>query len=279
MPSSQTRPHAPHAPPFAVSRHFASSIVGTKVLFAFAIRLMNAESGHSLWHHFLNSSTSAISSAGTTMSDQVTSPCENRLMTSRMVANVSPMGQTRQNTGNPKTKVDASAPPSTKWRASSAAPRLEAQDAHPPPSFDPFEHETPSASISTFVSGAAAGSAASPRSTGCFFANKPRNFCTSGTGHIHPQNARANTTMSSTITTSETTARGTIILEASIVPKAPSGHRMEISQMPGADMVPIPTFVTKPTVTTATMASATRVRSFLEFFFMRTPYPSTSSSG
>ena len=58
MPSSQTRPHAPHAPPFAVSRHFASSIVGTKVLFAFAIRLMNAESGHSLWHHFLNSSTS-----------------------------------------------------------------------------------------------------------------------------------------------------------------------------------------------------------------------------
>ena len=49
--------------------------------------------------------------------------------------------------------------------------------------------------------------------------------------------------------------------------------------MPGADMVPIPTFVTKPTVTTATMASATRVRSFLEFFFMRTPYPSTSSSG
>ena len=130
MPSSQTRPQAPHAPPFAVSRHFASSIVGTKVLFAFAIRLMNAESGHSLWHHFLNSSTSAISSAGTTMSDQVTSPCENRLMTSRMVANVSPMGQTRQNTGNPKMKVDASAPPSTKWRASSAAPRLEAQDAH-----------------------------------------------------------------------------------------------------------------------------------------------------
>ena len=74
-------------------------------------------------------------------------------------------------------------------------------------------------------------------------------------------------------------ARGTIIVEASIVPKAPSGHRMEISQMPGADMVPIPTFVTKPTVTTATMASATRVRSFLEFFFMRTPYPSTSSRG
>ena len=78
-------------------------------MFAFAIRLMNAESGHSLWHHFLNSSTSAISSAGTTMSDQVTSPCENRLMTSRMVANVSPMGQTRQNTGKPKTSVEPNA--------------------------------------------------------------------------------------------------------------------------------------------------------------------------
>ena len=52
-PSSQTASAcAAHAPPFAVSRHFASSIVGTKVLFAFAIRLMNAESGHSLWHHF-----------------------------------------------------------------------------------------------------------------------------------------------------------------------------------------------------------------------------------
>ena len=85
--------------------------------------------------------------------------------------------------------------------------------------------------------------------------------------------------MSSTITTSETTARGTIILEASIVPRAPRGHRMEMSQMPGADMVPMPMFVTNPTVTIATMASATRVRSFLEFFFMRTPYPSTSSSG
>ena len=53
--------------------------------------------------------------------------------------------------------------------------------------------------------------------------------------------------------TSDTTARGTIILLASMVPSAPSGQRMEISQMPGAEMVPMPRFVKKPTNTMATM--------------------------
>ncbi len=48
MPSSQARPQRPHLPPLAVSRHFASSMVGLNVLFSFAIRLMNAPSGQSL---------------------------------------------------------------------------------------------------------------------------------------------------------------------------------------------------------------------------------------
>ena len=79
--------------------------------------------------------------------------------------------------------------------------------------------------------------------------------------------------------TSETTARGTIIFEASMVPSAPSGQRIEMSQMPGAEMVPMPRFVTNPTAMTTMTAAAVRVRSVFEFFFMRIPYPSTSSSG
>ena len=48
------------------------------------------------------------------MSDHVTSPWPNRFTSSKMVANVKPMGHTRQNTGKPKMNVDTSAPPSTK---------------------------------------------------------------------------------------------------------------------------------------------------------------------
>ena len=109
--------------------------------------------------------------------------------------------------------------------------------------------------------------------------NMPRSFCTRGTGHIQPQNARANTMMSTTMMTSEITARGTIILLASMVPSAPSGQRMEISQMPGAEMVPMPRFVKKPTNTMAMMASAVMVRSVFELRFMTAPYLSTWSSG
>jgi len=115
----------------------------------------------------------------------------------------------------------------------------------------------------------------------CFsgLVNMPRSFCTRGTGHIQPQNARANTMISTIMMTSDTMARGTIILLASMVPRAPSGQRMEMSQMPGAEMVPMPRFVKKPTNTMATMASAVRVRSFLESRFMTAPYLSTWSSG
>ena len=283
MPSSQARPQAPHFFPWAVSRHFASSMVGLNVRFSLAIRLMNAESGHSLWHHFLNSSTSAIRMAGTTMSDHVTSPWANRFTSSRMVAKVSPMGHTRQNTGKPKMKVDSSAPPSTKWRASTASPRFFAQLAQPARPFESFSQPVASAAFSSSVSGAM--SAVLPSAGFAAFAclsglvNMPRSFCTRGTGHIQPQNARANTMMSATMMTSDTTARGTIILLASMVPRAPNGQRMEISQMPGAEMVPMPRFVKKPTNTMATMASAVTVRSVLELRFMTAPYLSTWSSG
>ena len=77
---------------------------------------------------------------------------------------------------------------------------------------------------------------------------------------------------------SEITARGTIILEASIVVSAPSGQRIEISQMPGADTVPMPRFVTKPTATIIMTSEAVIVRSVFDFIFTIPPYPSTSSS-
>ena len=179
--------------------------------------------------------------------------------------------------------VDSSAPPSTKWRASTASPRFFAQLAQPARPFESFSQSVASAAFSSSVSGEM--SAALPSAGFAVFArfsglvNMPRSFCTRGTGHIQPQNARANTMMSTTMMTSEITARGTIILLASMVPSAPSGQRMEISQMPGAEMVPMPRFVKKPTNTMAMMASAVMVRSVFELRFMTAPYLSTWSSG
>ena len=169
---------------------------------------------------------------------------------------------------------------------------MAAHDAQPPS--PPLEQEAESEARSASVRGAAAPESAASESAASepaaafapafaffppFLENSPRTFCTSGTGHIHPQNARANRMMSSTMIASEMTARGTIILDASMVPSAPSGQRMEMSQNPGADMVPMPRFVTNPTATTTTTAVATRVRSVFDFIFIKAPYPSTSSSG
>ena len=63
--------------------------------------------------------SSTTSNSGMSTTDHVISPAANRRHTTSTVANVSPMGHTRQNTGKPNTAVDRSAPPSTAWRESS----------------------------------------------------------------------------------------------------------------------------------------------------------------
>ena len=65
--------------------------------------------------------------------------------------------------------------------------------------------------------------------------------------------------------TSEMTARGTTSFEASIVVSAPSGHRIEISEMPGAESVPMPLVVKNPMVMMRTTARAVRVRNVFDF--------------
>ena len=106
-----------------------------------------------------------------------------------------------------------------------------------------------------------------------FFENSPRIFDTTGTGQIHPQNARANSTMSTTAMRSEMTARGIMVLVAIMVSSAPSGHRSEMSCQPIADRVPTPTWVAKPTATRPMTASGMMMRSRL-VFTARTSYDS-----
>ena len=52
------------------------------------------------------------------MSPMVASPWAKARQMTSTVANVRPTGHTRQNTGNPNTAVESSAPPSTAWRES-----------------------------------------------------------------------------------------------------------------------------------------------------------------
>ena len=84
-------------------------------------------------------------------------------------------------------------------------------------------------------------------------------------GHSHEQKARPNTSTSAAMSSSETTARGIMVLVAIMVPKAPRGHRSEMSCQPMADSVPTPTWVAKPTPMTPMTARGMIVRSRLVF--------------
>ena len=70
------------------------------------------------------------------------------------------------------------------------------------------------------------------------FLKMPRSLLHTGTGQSHPQKARPRSRMAATASTMEMTARGTSILLASMVPKAPIGQISEIDSQPKADRVP-----------------------------------------
>ena len=65
-----TAAHASQEVPWALSRHFALSMAGTKVRFALPTRLMSALMGQNLLHHLRKNTTSASKSAGTRMTPQ-----------------------------------------------------------------------------------------------------------------------------------------------------------------------------------------------------------------
>ena len=138
--------------------------------------------------------------AGNTSSDRATSLNWNKRHTAMSVANVRPTGQMRQNTGNPNTAVDSSAPPSTQLRESAAPPRW-----------------------------AAGTSSASEARRVRFGSFKPKIRLSRGIGQPQAQNARPNNTTSAMPTASAMSIGGTTILLASVASAAPSGQMAAMS--------------------------------------------------
>ena len=113
MSASHAMAHLLHGAPFTVSRHFDSSMTGRHVLLKRDTRFISPAIGQNRVHHLRRNTSSTTSNSGMSTTDHVISPAANRRHTTSTVANVSPMGHTRQKTGKPKTAVDSSAPPNT----------------------------------------------------------------------------------------------------------------------------------------------------------------------
>ena len=86
-------------------------------------------------------------------------------------------------------------------------------------------------------------------------------------GHSHEQKARPNTNTRAAMSTSDTTARGIMVLVAIMVPKAPRGHRSENVSQPKPDRVPILTPAIRPAAMPTNTTAPTTVRSRRVFSF------------
>ena len=113
MSASQATAHSEQGVPLAVSRHLASSMTGLHVRLNRDARFMSPARGQIREHHLRKSTSSTTSMAGISTTDHVMSPAANSRHSKSTVANESPMGHTRQNTGKPNTAADSSAPPKT----------------------------------------------------------------------------------------------------------------------------------------------------------------------
>ena len=151
--------------------------------------------------------SSRIKIAGKSRSVQVVSPNAKRRMTNSSVARVSPIGQIRQNTGNPKIAADRREPPRTAWRESGFHFLF--------PFSGLTEHvvhvvvvASSEAAESTVSSAFFTISAASILRS-LAFTDRPGNQCwIRGVGQIQAQNIRPNTTIIIKARTREMTARG-----------------------------------------------------------------------
>ena len=88
-------------------------MMGRHVLPKRDTRFIRPAMGQKRVHTLRKSTSSTTSASGINTTAIVMSPAENSRHTTSTVANESPMGQTRQNTGKPKMAADSSAPPRT----------------------------------------------------------------------------------------------------------------------------------------------------------------------
>ena len=168
----------------------------------------SAPSGQNWLHHFRSTANSNTRTAGNTTSERATSLNWKRRHNATMVANVKPTGHIRQNTGNPNTAVDKSAPPSTQLRESPAPPRLELGMS----SASSLEDRK---SLLRLPAPSLAASRDEP---------DPKMRRRSGTGHPQAQNARPNTSTSTTPMANAMSIGGTTVLAARATSTAPSGQ-------------------------------------------------------
>ena len=170
----------------------------------------------------------------------VASPNANRRMTSSTVANVRPIGQTRQNTGKPKTSVEPNAAARMPWRLSIlmplALPQGEAHAEQGEATLPPLPSLSP---LSPFFL---------PRDRKC-------------TGHAQAQNTLPSTMHTSSTATTLTTAIGMAVRSAIMASSAPRGHSSVMDSKPMPQKLPMPPAVKYPTATTASSASMIRNRS------------------
>ena len=129
------------------------------------------------------------------------------------VANINPMGQTRQKTGNPKTADDRSAPPRIKWRESIAGADLCVR-----PIF-----------IRPFCSVAAESIVGVDLCVRPFSVRPEIQSRKIGAGQIQAQKKRPNIAMIMTAHASGTSIRKWNVRPASAVSSAPSGQIEEIA--------------------------------------------------
>ena len=200
--------HRWHGSPFDERRHAPSSVVGRNVRFSRDSSDSSAPSGQNWLHHFRSTANSNTRTAGNTTSERATSLNWKRRHNATMVANVKPTGHIRQNTGNPNTAVDKSAPPSTQLRESPAPPRLELGMS----SASSLEDRK---SLLRLPAPSLAASRGEP---------DPKMRRRSGTGHPQAQNARPNTSTSTTPMANAMSIGGTTVLAARATSTAPSGQ-------------------------------------------------------
>ncbi len=86
-------------------------------------------------------------------------------------------------------------------------------------------------------------------------------------GHSHEQKARPTSSTRAAMMSSDTTARGIIVLVAIMVPRAPRGQSMEMVSQPKPDMVPVLTPAIRPAESPTNTTAPTTVRTLRVFSF------------
>ena len=221
---------------------------------------MTAPSGQNAWHQRRSTNSSRMRKPAKKTMESEGSLNSKRRQSAITSANVSPTGQMRQKTGNPKTAEEASAPPSTQKgpvpglrpaRSASVRPSVDATSSPFPPEMQDAHADGVQAAV--FEEHAPAFSAG--RSS--FMPVMRRR---SGTGQTQPQKIRPKSTTTAATTSSPKKACGRKVLSASIASSAPSGQTSAMLPMPKDDRVPQPVCQARPMPVMTMNAAAVRLR-------------------